>query len=351
MIQFRNLIARKRPRSAGPAAPDGSAPVTGPAEPAGAAAAPVTEPLPMPEPFVAQSRPVVLPDTAAEGAAAPVSQAAAPGLPDAPPGTGAGAPLPGDEAGCVPNRQELAGVRLRQAGPPAMPAAARANIWDIDPVDGDGDAPAEPPADAAPSRDPRPDPAPEIPAAPVAEVHAEPARRRRAAEPAAASVAARAAPTGRVKTRILGFHAAEVEPAPLDGPRAAPAEAALFPAGWIVVVAGAGRGHAFAVAAGVSTIGRGEDQTIRLDFGDRSISRENHASIAYDEEQNRFFIGHGGKSNIVRRNGHPVLSTEDLDHADLIRIGKTTLRFVALCGPEFTWADATEAQDGDDTDR
>jgi hypothetical protein len=98
-----------------------------------------------------------------------------------------------------------------------------------------------------------------------------------------------------------------------------------------------GRGAYFAVTNSVSSIGRGLDQSICLNFGDASISRSNHAAIAYDAEQNRFFLGHGNKSNIVRRNGQPVLSTEELVNGDAIRIGKTTLRFVALCGPDFTW--------------
>jgi hypothetical protein len=85
-----------------------------------------------------------------------------------------------------------------------------------------------------------------------------------------------------------------------------------FPAGWIVVVEGPGRGAYFAVTNSVSSIGRGLDQSICLNFGDASISRNNHAAIAYDAEQNRFFLGHGNKSNIVRRNGQPVLSTEEL---------------------------------------
>ena len=339
MMQFRNLIARKRPRTAEPEARAEPAPAV---EAADIVIAPAAEgpadpgPAALPEPFVAQSRPVILPE-AVDGAPAVPPDADEPALPDDPRGTAL-------------NRQELAGARLRQAGRVAAPAGGRANIWDIDPVDGAdaGDDAAMRAAVATAARAAIPEPVAEPAPDPAPEPAPEPARRRRPA--GAAPAAEPAASTGRIKTRILGFHAAEVEPAPIDGPRAAPAEAALFPAGWIVVVEGAGRGHAFAVAAGVSTIGRGEDQTIRLDFGDRSISRENHASIAYDEEQNRFFIGHGGKSNIVRRNGHPVLSTEELDHADLIRIGKTTLRFVALCGPDFTWAEDTEAQGQDDTD-
>ncbi|MFK7751543.1 MAG: FHA domain-containing protein [Sedimentitalea sp.] len=149
----------------------------------------------------------------------------------------------------------------------------------------------------------------------------------------------------RVKTRLLGFDAQESMAAtdPLSEARAAPqAKAALFPAGWIVVVAGPGRGHAFALGTGVSLIGRGEDQAIRLDFGDTTVSRQNHAAIAFDEEQSTFFLGHGGKSNIIRLNDRPVLSTEEIRNGDLVRIGETTLRLVALCGADFQWNQADE---------
>jgi hypothetical protein len=152
---------------------------------------------------------------------------------------------------------------------------------------------------------------------------------------------------GRVKTRMLGFNRSEQDNSDPFGkaPDAtATAQREKFPVGWLVVVEGYGIGHSFSIFTGASVIGRGEDQVIRLDFGDNSISRQNHAAIAYDEEQNKFYIGHGGKSNIIRRNARPVLSTEELHHADLIRIGETTLRFVALCGSDFKW-DTTDAAD------
>ncbi|WP_299777290.1 FHA domain-containing protein [uncultured Roseobacter sp.] len=145
---------------------------------------------------------------------------------------------------------------------------------------------------------------------------------------------------GRVKTRLLGFNRAEADANdPIGAPESATAKPQhdKFPVGWLVVVEGPGIGHSFSIFTGASMIGRGDDQVIKLDFGDNSISRHNHAAIAYDEEQNKFYLGHGGKSNIIRRNARPVLSTEELQHADLIRIGETTLRFVALCGSDFKW--------------
>ena len=168
------------------------------------------------------------------------------------------------------------------------------------------------------------------------------------AEPAAEMQPKRRA--GRVKTRLLGFHRNEATSPDVFAaeakPRVATSGPAMFPVGWILVVKGPGRGASYPLFAGASKIGRGEDQAIRLDFGDYSISRDNHAAVAYDDESHRFFLGHGGKANLVRLNNTPVLSTETLTDGDEIRIGETTLRFVALCGPEFSWDET-----GDDDER
>ena len=149
---------------------------------------------------------------------------------------------------------------------------------------------------------------------------------------------------GRVRTRLLGFDATPALPAdPISAARSAiPAPAARCPVGWIVVTGGPGRGSFFALFNGVSQIGRGEDQAIKLAFGDTSISRSNHAAVAYDDETNGFFLGHGGKTNLVRLNDRPVISTEVLHHHDIIRIGETTLMFVALCAGDFRWASTDE---------
>lgn len=161
--------------------------------------------------------------------------------------------------------------------------------------------------------------------------------------------AAAAAPprkAGRVKTRLLGFQAKNESRDVFAGKAATGAGPVRFPVGWLVITQGEGFGHSFSILSGVSKIGRGDDQAVQLDFGDTAISRDNHAAIAYDEELNQFFLGHGGKSNVVRLNGTPVLSTEELFDGDEIRIGETTLKFIALCSEEFTWAENS----GDDTD-
>jgi hypothetical protein len=110
-------------------------------------------------------------------------------------------------------------------------------------------------------------------------------------------------------------------------------------AGWLVVVKGPGRGGFRPIFVGMNSVGRDTNQRISLSFGDDMISREEHAFIAYDEESRRFYLQHGGKANLVRLGGRPVLAPTELEPYDLIRIGKTTLRFIPLCGPDFAWSD------------
>ena len=105
-------------------------------------------------------------------------------------------------------------------------------------------------------------------------------------------------------------------------------------AGWLVVVKGPGRGGFPARVRGHELHWPDSNQRIALSFGDDMISREEHAFIAYDEESRQFYLQHGGKANLVRLGGRPVLSPTELQPYDLIRIGKTTLRFIPLCGPD-----------------
>jgi hypothetical protein len=109
--------------------------------------------------------------------------------------------------------------------------------------------------------------------------------------------------------------------------------------GWLVVVEGPGRGQARALGYGMNGIGRRPDQRVSLDFGDSQISRVNHAAVVYDPRGRKFFLQHGSSANLTYLDGQLVLSPEPLDSGSDIVIGRTKLRFVALCGPEFDWQD------------
>lgn len=161
----------------------------------------------------------------------------------------------------------------------------------------------------------------------------------------------------RTKTRVLGFEAQPAEVVPLfEGAENLAAAATpatgkgyvMFPAGWLIVKNGPGKGASFALSQGVSQIGRGSDQTVSLDYGDMAISRQNHAAIAYDAQTHEFHIGHGGKSNLVRMNGRPLLSTEAARDGDEIQIGETTLILKVLCTPAFNWSSYEAEGDGHD---
>jgi len=159
----------------------------------------------------------------------------------------------------------------------------------------------------------------------------------------------------RNRTRLLGFdHAAEgktdlFEPtlADTNAPSVQDTGTSRFPVGWLVVVEGPGAGHAFTLYEGLSQIGRGEGQRVRLDFGDSAVSRENHAAIAYDTEDHSLTLAQSGKANLVRLNNKPVLSNEELCDGDIIRIGTTKLRVVQLCTGAFNW-DGVAREDGDE---
>lgn len=139
----------------------------------------------------------------------------------------------------------------------------------------------------------------------------------------------------RPKTRILGYGSTT----PPEQTTEKTPEIATPAVGWLAITSGPGRGASLALISGMNAIGRGDDAHVQLDFGDDTISRDAHAYVTYDDEARRFYVTHGGKTNLVRLNNAPVLTTEPLAHGNTLRIGATSLRFIALCGDDFDWSD------------
>ena len=105
--------------------------------------------------------------------------------------------------------------------------------------------------------------------------------------------------------------------------------------GWLVVVDGPGKGSALQLGFGHNTIGRGPAMRVRLDFGDRKISRDTHATLTYDPKGNAFYLQQG--NNLTYIAGQPVLNPVPLEAGALIGLGDTTLRFVPFCDETFAW--------------
>ena len=154
------------------------------------------------------------------------------------------------------------------------------------------------------------------------------------------------------KTRLMGFDTSDGRADLFDEGDAEIAESGRcqFPVGFVFVTKGPGLGESFAIRSGMSEIGRGDDQAIRLDFGDQAVSRSNHAAIVYDPKDHSYLLGHGGKANIVRLNGTPVVSTSTLKDGDEIELGETRLRFVGFCSNNFNWEMAQAEGEGSDDD-
>ena len=138
--------------------------------------------------------------------------------------------------------------------------------------------------------------------------------------------------------------------------------------GWLVVVAGVGKGTHRPIGNGQNTVGRGDNARVKLVYGagyvaqegatqavdlaleshyDGSISRV-HFMVLYDQESRRFFIQNSPEStNLTYLKGHdaPLMSPTELKPFDRIRACKTELMFVPLCHPGddnrpgFDWKD------------
>ena len=109
--------------------------------------------------------------------------------------------------------------------------------------------------------------------------------------------------------------------------------------GWLVVVEGPGKGRAMQLGYGSNSLGRGATDRVKLDFGDDQISRNGHAVVTYDPRGRKFYVQHGGGTNLTYLGDQPVLAPAELPALSHITIGNTVLRFVPLCGAEFDWQD------------
>lgn len=114
-----------------------------------------------------------------------------------------------------------------------------------------------------------------------------------------------------------------------------------LPVATLLVIRGPGRGSLLPVGAGMNNLGRGAEARIRVDFGDTQIARERHAVLTYDPEGRRFYLQHGGGSNLSYRDGQPVLEPVELADGARLRFGATEFLFRVLVGPHFDWPDAT----------
>ncbi len=110
-------------------------------------------------------------------------------------------------------------------------------------------------------------------------------------------------------------------------------------AGWLAIISEEGRGSSYTLTFGMNTIGRSKENHIGIQNGDSSISREKHAIIIYDYDNNIFYIKHGEGQFLSYVNGEVLLDTKELKANDKIKVGSTELIFIPLCSETFNWED------------
>jgi pSer/pThr/pTyr-binding forkhead associated (FHA) protein len=96
--------------------------------------------------------------------------------------------------------------------------------------------------------------------------------------------------------------------------------------GKLTVVEGAGSGKSVNIYTGTNQIGRGDDMRVQINFGDDTISRQQHAVITFDAKNLEVRIYDGGKPGGLWVNGSRVTADQAVKFGDLIKLGETTLK-------------------------
>ncbi|MCM1104969.1 MAG: FHA domain-containing protein [Clostridium sp.] len=111
--------------------------------------------------------------------------------------------------------------------------------------------------------------------------------------------------------------------------------------GWLVCIEGPDKGKDFRIWAKNNTIGRSEKMDICIK-GDTTISRENHARIAYDDKHNNYHLIPAESTNNIYLNDEPIYIPTKLTAYDLIEFGDSQFLFVPFCNETFTWRDGVK---------
>jgi hypothetical protein len=138
-------------------------------------------------------------------------------------------------------------------------------------------------------------------------------------------------------TRLIGPPRKRLTAPPPDEPEKKASDSADPVVGWLVIVAGPGRGNFCRLGYGQNSIGRDAEERVRLDFGDGGVSRTKHCFLIYEPRTRQYSLRPGDGTNLTYLNGAMLSQPRPIKNGDLIELGNTTLRFVPLCGPDFEW--------------
>lgn len=114
--------------------------------------------------------------------------------------------------------------------------------------------------------------------------------------------------------------------------------------GWLVCVEGPEKGKDYRLHSERNFIGRAPEMDVSIQK-DNAISRLNHAVISYNDRAKTFRLSSGEVRGIIYLNSEEVSMPTELKSGDIIEIGESSLRFVPLCGTDFSWEKKNESAD------
>jgi len=106
--------------------------------------------------------------------------------------------------------------------------------------------------------------------------------------------------------------------------------------GWLVCIEGPDQGRDYRLHSERNFIGRSDRMDVCV-RGDDTISRENHAIIAFNPRTSGFKLQPGDGRGLIYLNGEEVDASINLNPFDLIELGQTKLLFIPFCGEKFQW--------------
>ena len=108
--------------------------------------------------------------------------------------------------------------------------------------------------------------------------------------------------------------------------------------GWLVCIEGANKGKDYRLLPRVNTIGRSKSMDVSI-TGDETISRENHAKLAYDPKHVAFQLIPAASVNNIYLNDEAVYVPAKLKAYDIIEMGNSKMMFIPFCSESFRWSD------------
>lgn len=106
--------------------------------------------------------------------------------------------------------------------------------------------------------------------------------------------------------------------------------------GWLVGIQGECMGQSFQLREGKNFVGRAEDMDVVI-RGDLAVARHRHACVIFEPRAGIFYAQPGESHELFYLNDNVVLNSEILKSHDVITLGETSLMFIPLCGPDFSW--------------